>query len=199
MICVVGSKDGPFHFLEGRPEKTRFFCESDPDNVFYNEMCGHKWMFDNIDSLMAEPFLGLEHYRRAFDYSMRDICEALVGCDIILKPQHGPYGEHTNLSVLKICSRHGLDYLEQATRWVERWPELEVQAQKTTHYGANMLITRPKRYKEMMEEEFSYIREMLKAENLQRSIIGYFCETILTPYIVDKYNSNKKFLRVKCC
>ena len=36
----------------------------------------------------------------------------------------------------------------------------------------------------------SYVDEIMKTPNLQRSIVSYFCETIITPYIIRKHNRN---------
>ena len=188
MIIIVGSRNDTFHFTA--PNKTIFYTEDDQDNFYYNEMCGHKYILQNFDKFRNDPYVGLEHYRRAFDFSDAYIRDLLNFYDIIVKPEHGPYGSDTNLSVLAHCSRHGLDYLEQAKEWVERFPELREQANATTHFGCNMMLVKPQKYKEMMEEEFSYIDEIMKTPNLQRASVSYFCETIITPYIIRKHNKN---------
>lgn len=126
MIVIVGSRNDTFHFTG--PNKTIFHTEDDPDNVYYNEMCGHRYILQNFDRFRNDPYVGLEHYRRAFDFSDAFIRELLSVYDIVVKPEHGPYGSDTNLSVLAHCSRHGLNYLEQAKEWVERFPELREQA-----------------------------------------------------------------------
>ena len=188
MIVIVGSRNDTFHFTG--PNKTIFHTEDDPDNVYYNEMCGHRYILQNFDRFRNDPYVGLEHYRRAFDFSDAFIRELLSVYDIVVKPEHGPYGSDTNLSVLAHCSRHGLNYLEQAKEWVERFPELREQANGTTHFGCNMMLVKPQKYKEMMEEEFAYVDEIMKTPGLQRSSVSYFCETILTPYIIRKHNRN---------
>lgn len=186
MIVVVGSKDAQFPFMG--PNKIIYHHEDDPDNVIYNEMCGYRFLLDNFHDFADDPYIGLEHYRRAFAYTDKELRDILSGYEIIVKEEHGPYGEDTNLSVLNWCSRHGLNYYEQARKWVERFPELREQAERKTHYGCNMMVTTPAKLQAMMEEEFGYIRQLLKAPNLQRSIVSYFCETILTPYIIRKHN-----------
>lgn len=195
MIVVVGSKDNSFSFMGDNKE--RFFNEGDPNNYYYNELCGHKYILDHFDRFKNDAYVGVEHYRRAFDYSDSFIKELLNVYDIIVKTEHGPYGTDTNLSVLSHCSRHGLNYLEHATQWVERFPELRQQAMEQTHFGCNMFLCRPKKFKEMMEEEFAYIDEMMKTPGLQQSEISYFCETILTPHIIKKHNKNICVGRVK--
>lgn len=197
LITVVGGTKDDFHFMG--ENKLIFLREEDPDNFYYNEMCGHKFNLKSYPALIDYKYIGLEHYRRAFDYTDDFIDEVLSVYDIIVKQEHGPYGDHTNLSILKVCSRHGLDYLAQATEWVERFPELKQQAELKTHFGCNMFITRPERYREMMEDEFNYIDEIMKTPNLQQSIVSYFCETILTPFIIKKYNKNIAIGRVKTC
>lgn len=186
MIVVVGSNDKSFSFMGDN--KVRFFTEGDPNNFYYNELCGHKYILDHFDQFKNDAYVGVEHYRRAFDYSDQELCDILNGHDIIVKEEHGPYGSETNLSVLAHCSRHGLNYLEHATQWVERFPELRPQAMERTHFGCNMFLCKPKKFKEMMEDEFAYIDEMLKTPGLQQSEISYFCETILTPHIIRKHN-----------
>ena len=186
MITVVGALDDEFHFLGDN--KKKFFVERDPDNFYYNEMCGHRHVLRNIEKYVGLKYVGVEHYRRAFDYTDAEILDILSDNDIIVKGKHGPYGDNTNLTVLSGCSRHGINYLPQATEWVERFPELKEQADGRTHYGCNIFITTPHRFAEMMEDEFRYIDEMMKAPNLQQGIVGYFCETILTPYIINKHN-----------
>lgn len=185
-IIVVGSKDDKFNFMSYNKEK--FMREGDPDNFIYNEMCGHKYVLDHFDEFSRRPYIGLEHYGRAFEYTDAEIKEILSAHDIIVKEQHD-LGKWTTLSVLAECSRHRLNYLEQATKWVEMFPELSQQACRHSHYGCNMFITTPARYKAMMEDEFRYIQRMMETPNLQRSIVSYFCETILTPYIIEKHNS----------
>lgn len=184
MIVTVGAP-GPFYFM--RPDKRIFYHTDDPLNGIYNEMCGHRWLMDHIEWFEHEPYLGLEHYRRAFDHTPEEIDQLLDEHDIIVKNEHGPLG-CTNLQALQCCSRYGINYLPQATQWVERWPELREQAERDRHYGCCMFITRPDRYKEMMSDAFKYIDEMLKYPNLQRSVIGYFCELILVPFIVKAHN-----------
>lgn len=186
MIVVVGSKDNSFSFMGDN--KVRFFTESDPNNFYYNELCGHKYILDHFDQFKNDAYVGVEHYRRAFDYSDQELCDILNGHEIIVKEEHGPYGSETNLSVLAHCSRHGLNYLEHATQWVERFPELRRQAMERTHFGCNMFLCKPSKFNDMMEEEFAYIDEMLKTPGLQQSEISYFCETILTPHIIRKHN-----------
>lgn len=195
MIVVVGSKENSFSFMDDN--KVRFFNEGDPNNYYYNELCGHRYILDRFDQFKNDAYVGVEHYRRAFDYSDSFIKELLNVYEIIVKPEHGPYGSDTNLSVLAHCSRYGLNYLEHATQWVERFPELRPQAMERTHFGCNMFLCRPKKFKEMMEEEFTYIDEMLKTPGLQHSEVSYFCETILTPYIIRKHNRNICVGRVK--
>ena len=186
MIVVVGGRDSQFRFMDHN--KVKFFHENDPDNFFYNEMCGHKFLLDNLGKYGGDSYIGLEHYRRAFDYSDREINDILKGYEIIVKEEHGPFGECSNLDVLSWCSRHGDDFTKMAREWVDRFPELKEQAERRTHYGCNMFITTPKKYRAMMEDEFAYIREFLKYPGLPRASIGYFCETILTPHIIKKHN-----------
>lgn len=186
MIVVVGSREAQFPFMA--ENKFSYFHEDDPDNVYYNEMCGYKFLLNNFHYFENGPYVGLEHYRRAFDYTDQELRDILKGYDIIVKDEHGPYGSLTNLQVLAGCSRHGLNYLEHATRWVERFPELREQAERKTHYGCNMFVTTPEKFAAMMDDEFGYIREFLKEPGLLRSEISYFCETILTPHIIRKYN-----------
>lgn len=186
MIVVVGSKDNSFSFMGDN--KVRFFTESDPNNFYYNELCGHRYILDNFDQFKNDAYVGVEHYRRAFDYSDQELRDILDGHEIIVKEEHGPYGSETNLSVLAHCSRHGLNYFEHAKKWVERFPELREQAVRMTHYGCNMFMTTPEKFQIMMADEFGYIREFMKEPGLQRSEISYFCETILTPHIIRKYN-----------
>ena len=185
MIIVVGGKNDNFFFMG--ENKTKFFCNDDPDNFYYNEMCGYKFALDNFEKLKDEPYIGLEHYRRAFDCTDKEIREILESFDVIVKNEHGPYGKETNLSVLASCSRYGISYVEQAKRWVWMFPELREQAERRKHWGCNMLVAKPQKFKEMLEDEFGYIEQMMKAPNLQRGAISYFCETILTPYIVRKH------------
>lgn len=169
--------------------KTPFYTENSKESFFYNEMCGHRFMLENFERFKDKAYIGLEHYRRAFDYTDEEILDILSDNDIIVKGKHGPYGDNTNLTVLSGCSRHGINYLPQATEWVERFPELKEQADGRTHYGCNIFITTPHKFAEMMEDEFRYIDEMMKAPGLQKGIVGYFCETILTPYIINKHNN----------
>lgn len=137
---------------------------------------------------------GLEHYRRTFARNGKpltrdDVKEILKDYDIIVKCKHGPYGTHTNLTVLTSCSRHGINYYPKAKQFVDSHPELSEQAYDTTHYGCNMLIAPSDKYKTMLTEEFAYITEMQKSCT-QQSMISYVCETILTPYMIKKHNTN---------
>ena len=137
---------------------------------------------------------GLEHYRRTFARNGKpltrdDVKEILKDYDIIVKCKHGPYGTHTNLTVLTSCSRHGINYYPKAKQFVDSHPELAEQAYDTTHYGCNMLIAPSDKYKTMLTEEFAYITEMQKFCT-QQAMISYFCETILTPYMIKKHNTN---------
>lgn len=186
-IVVVGSHSGGFYYVA--PNKQKFYCEDDPDNYYYNEMCGYKFLLEHIDKFSDLPYVGLEHYRRAFDYTDKEIKDILKDYDIIVKKEHGPYGSNTNLSVLQGCSRHGLNYLPVAMEWLKLFPELTEQANYNKHFGCNMFITTPEKFKAMMTDEFKYITELLKTPNIPRSALSYFCETILTPYIIRKYNS----------
>ena len=186
MIVIVAGRKDDLAF--NATNKVRYDYETDPDSPIYNEMCGHRWLLDNCEGHKNEPYLGLEHYRRAFDMSDEKIKIILGESEIIVKEQHGPYGDNTNLTVLSGCSRYGINYLQQASAWVNRWKELKPMADFNQHYGCNMFITTPAKYKAMMEDEFGYIGEMLRYPNLQRAVIGYFCETILTPYIINKHN-----------
>lgn len=186
MIVVVGSKENSFSFMGDNKE--RFFIEGDPNNYYYNELCGHRYILEHFDRFKNDAYVGVEHYRRAFDYSDQELRDILKDNEIIVKDEHGPYGSETNLSVLAHCSRHGFNYLEHATQWVERFPELRPQAMRLTHFGCNMFLCKPAKFKEMMEEEFNYIDEMMKTSGLQQSEISYFCETILTPHIIRKHN-----------
>lgn len=187
LIVVVGSRSDNFPYMAAN--KRQFFREGDPDNLYYNEMCGHRYLLEHMDELADRPYVGLEHYRRAFVYTDEEIKEILSSYDIIVKGEHGPYGEATNLTVLKTCSRHGLDYYPTCSRWIERFPELRGQADARTHYGCNMFITTPDRFKVMMQDEFRYITELLEERDMPQSCLSYFCETILTPYIIKKHNS----------
>lgn len=185
MIIVVGSVKSTFHFMA--PNKQPFYHETDPNNYYYGEMCGHKLMLDRFIDLKHEPYLGLEHYRRAFDLTDVQIKNILEEFDVIVKEEHGPYGSNTNLSVLSGCSRHGINYVELAKKWVEQFPELKEQADYNKHWGCNMLIAKPEKYKEIMDDEFRIIDELLKTPGLTQSSIGYFCETILTPAMIRKH------------
>lgn len=185
MITIVGSLNSAFPYMA--PNKQAFYHETDSNNFYYGEMCGHKWMLDNCDSWNREPYLGLEHYRRAFDLTDAQIKDILEKYDVIVKDEHGPYGNETNLSVLSGCSRHGINYMGLAKKWVEQFPELKEQADYNKHWGCNMLIAKPEKYKEIMEDEFRIINELLKTPGLTQSSIGYFCETILTPAMIRKH------------
>lgn len=196
MIVVVGGKNDSFHFMD--EFKQRFYHEGDPLSWYYNELCGHKYLLDHFEEYRHEPYLGVEHYRRAFDLSPVDIMSLLRENDIIVKAEHGPYGELSNRDVLGGCSRYGINYLPLADLWLSRWPELREQADRKTHYGCSMFITTPERFREMMAEEFSYIDMMLKSSNLTRASIGYFCETILTPHIIRKHNKKIHIAEVTC-
>ena len=185
MITVVGSVKSTFPFMA--PNKNAYYHETDPNNFYYGEMCGHKNMLDRFIDLKREPYLGLEHYRRAFDLTDVQIKDILEEYDVIVKEEHGPYGNNTNLSVLAGCSRHGINYLGLAKKWVEQFPELKEQADYNKHWGCNMLIAKPEKYKEIMEDEFRIINELLKTSELTQSSIGYFCETILTSAMIRKH------------
>lgn len=185
MITIVGSVKSTFPYMA--PNKQAFYHETDPNNFYYGEMCGHKWMLDNCDSWNREPYLGLEHYRRAFDLTDAQIKDILEEYDVIVKEEHGPYGNETNLSVLTGCSRHHINYGELAKKWVEQFPELKEQADYNKHWGCNMFIAKPEKYKEIMKDEFRIINELLKTPELTQSSIGYFCETILTPAMIRKH------------
>ena len=187
-ICVVGSHEGVFYY--DSPNRHRFYCEDDPNNFYYNEMCGHRYLLEHIDGLVGAPYVGLEHYRRAFNYTDRQIKEILGTHDIIVKNEHGPYGGNTNLTVLRGCSRHGLDYYPVALEWLRKFPELQGQADYNRHYGCNMFITTPVKYRDMMVDEFEYISELLKTPDMPRSALSYFCETILTPYMIRKHHTH---------
>ena len=65
MIIVVGSRDAQFPFMG--PNKIKFYHEDDPDNIYYNEMCGYRVLLENFQEFENDPYVGLEHYRRAFD------------------------------------------------------------------------------------------------------------------------------------
>lgn len=185
MITVVGSVKSQFPYMA--PNKNAYYHETDPNNYYYGEMCGHKWLLDNWAGLKHEPYLGLEHYRRAFDLTDVQIKNALEESDVIVKEEHGPYGNNTNLSVLSGCSRHGINYIPLAKKWVEQFPELKEQADYNKHWGCNMLIAKPEKYKEIMDDEFRIIDELFKTPGLTQSSIGYFCETILTPAMIRKH------------
>lgn len=197
IIVVVGSENDTFHFMG--ENKTPFYTENSKESFFYNEMCGHRFMLENFERFKDKAYIGLEHYRRAFDYTDGFIHELLAFYDIIVKKEHGPFGMDTNLTVLSHCSRHGLNYMNHAKEWISKFPELEEQANLRTHYGCNMFIARPDKYKEMIEDEFRYIDEMMKTPNLQQSEVSYFCETILTPYMIKKHNKNIAIGRTKIC
>ena len=186
MIVIVGSRDAQFRFMG--QNKIIYHHEDDPNHTVYNEMCGYRFLLENFDDFMDDPYLGLEHYRRAFAYTDKELQDILSGYEIIVKEEHGPFGSLTNLQVLAGCSRHGINYYDQAKKWVDCFPELREQAERKTHYGCNMMVTTPENLKAMMEEEFVYIREFMKEPDLQRSILSYFCETILTPHIIRKHN-----------
>lgn len=188
MIAIVGSKNGEYHFL--REGTVRVNHEDDPNSLYYEELCGHRWLLSRIDSLMDEPYLGLEHYRRRWMYTPAEIDVLLDKHDIIVKGRHGPFPPDTNLTVLRRCSRYHLDYSAHATEWVNRWPELRKYADDTTHYGCNMILCRPQKYGEMMEDEFGYVEAMLRTPGVQRAEISYFTETILSQYIIHKYNAD---------
>ena len=64
------------------------------------------------------------------------------------------------------------------------------------HYGCNMFIAPSAKYKAMADDIMSYVEEMLKYPLLPRGIIGYFCETILTPYVITKHNKYIYIARV---
>lgn len=185
MITVVGSLKGIFPFMA--PNKQPYYHETDSNNYYYGEMCGHRWMLDRFIDLQREPYLGLEHYRRAFDLTDAQIKDILEEYDVIVKEEHGPYGDETNLSVLAGCSRHHINYLGLAKKWIEQFPELKEQADYNKHWGCNMLIAKPEKYKEIMDDEFRIINELLKTTGLTQSSIGYFCETILTPAMIRKH------------
>ena len=185
MIVIIGSLKNTFPFMA--PNKERVYHETDPNNYYYGEMCGHKWLLDHFIDLKREPYLGLEHYRRAFDLTDTQIKDILEEYDVIVKEEHGPYGNETNLSVLAGCSRHHINYLELAKKWIAQFPELKEQAEYNKHWGCNMLIAKPEKYKEIMDDEFQIINELLKTPELTQSSIGYFCETILTPAMIRKH------------
>lgn len=188
MITVVGSRTSTFNYIDDFRRK--FFHEDDPNNFYYNEMCGHKYNLEHLD----DDYIGLEHYRRTFarngkPLSRDDVKEILKDYDIIVKGKHGPYGTETNLTVLIGCSRYKLNYYDEAKKFIDSHPELSEQAYDTTHYGCNMLIAPSDKYKTMLTEEFAYITEMQKFCK-QHAMIGYFAETILTPYMIKKHNTN---------
>ena len=192
MITVVGSKDKQFNYIDAC--RKPFYCESDPNNFYYNEYCGHLYNLAHIEEMGEDGFIGLEHYRRTFakDGMPLDgdkIRSILKDNDIIVKEKHGPYGKHTNLSVLSGCSRHHINYMNEAVYALNMFPELNKQAYDNTHYGCNMFITTPDKYKLMMEDAKHYIDKLLTFSK-QQSMISYFAETILTPYLITKYNKN---------
>jgi hypothetical protein len=187
VVSVGGRKD---RFCRSRNACVRYYHEDDENSFYYDEMCGHRWLLGVVGGLMDRPFVGLEHYRRYFDMSAEEICRVLQTHDCIVKDLHGPYGTMSNLEVLGGCSRHHINYLPLARGWVERFPELQEQASATTHWGCSMLICRPDKYREIMEDEFRIIDELLKTPGLTKSSIGYFCETILTPAMIRKHCKN---------
>lgn len=189
MIAVVGSRTDSFPFMAGATYgcKTVVYHEDDAYSFYYNELCGCRFLLDNRALLAGGDLAGLEHYRRAFLLTEAQKRVILEEYDVIVKNQHGPYGNLTNLTCLHGCSRYGIDYFEQASRWVEKWPELAEQANGSLHYGCNMFICKPTKFVEMMEHEFAYIDEMLHERRLSRAVISYFAETILTPYIIDTH------------
>lgn len=185
-IVVVGGRRDRFPYLDAT--KIQYFHESDPDSVYYDEICGHKFLLSMVRDFMDLPYVGLEHYRRAFDLTPEQIKDILDrGYDCIVKDLHGPYGEMSNLQVLHGCSRHHIDYYSLARKWVELFPELREQAESKTHWGCNMMICRPEKYLEIMQDEFEIIGELLKTPGLTKSSVGYFCETILTPAMIRKH------------
>ena len=192
MIAVVGGWNDRFSFIEGAlyGAKVPVYHEDYPGSYYYNELCGCRYLLDNTLQQVSGDLAGLEHYRRAFALTEAQKHEILEEYDIIVKNQHGPYGDLTNLTCLAGCSRYGFNYLPESTAWVERWPELSEQANGQLHYGCNMFITTPDRFREMMEDEFTYIDEMMRTPGLKRAEISYFAETILTPYIINKHNKN---------
>lgn len=187
-IVVVGGRRDKYPYL--RADKIQYFHESDPDSIYYDEMCGHRFLLKMVYDLMDLPYVGLEHYRRAFDLTPEQINHILdQGYDCIVKELHGPYGDQTNLQVLHGCSRHHIDYYPLARKWVDWFPELKEQAESKTHWGCNMMICRPLKYLEIMKDEFEIIDYLLKtnSDDLTMSSIGYFCETILTPAMIRKH------------
>ena len=196
MIAVVGSHTDNFKFDDGYT-KVRVYHDDDPQSPIYNEMCGHRHLLDNWDQYSHDVYCGLEHYRRAFGLSPTQIIDILTGDhEVIVKEQHGPYGDNTNLSVLAGCSRYHINYLPQAQAWVNRWKELRPMANFNQHYGCNMFIALSHKYKAMADDIMSYVEEMLKYPVLPQGIIGYFCETILTPYVITKHNKRIYIARV---
>lgn len=188
MITVVGSRNSKFNHLDNIRQP--FYHEDDPNNYYYNEYCGHLYNLEHISD--HKNFVGLEHYRRTFakdgkPMTEEDINSILNEYDIIVKAKHGPFDKHNNLTVLSGCSRHHINYIKDAIYTLNKFPNLIEQAKDTTHYGCNMFITRPDKYKEMVEEAKYYIDNMLEYCK-QQSMISYFCETIITPYLISKYN-----------
>ena len=47
MITVVGSRTSTFNYIDDFRRK--FFHEDDPNNFYYNEMCGHKYNLEHLD------------------------------------------------------------------------------------------------------------------------------------------------------
>lgn len=187
MIAVVGSHKDEFYFDDGLT-KVRVYHDDDPQSTLYNEMCGHRHLLTNWETYSKDEYCGLEHYRRAFDLTPEQIKSVLKDHEVIVKEMHGPYEDNTNLTVLSGCSRYGINYFPQASAWVNRWKELKPMAGFNQHYGCNMFIASSSKYKAMADDIMSYVEEMLKYPMLPRAIIGYFAETILTPYVICKHN-----------
>lgn len=194
MIKVVGSKvKDTFHYLDDIREP--FYTEDDPNNYYYNEICGH------LANDKQDDIMGLEHYRRTFfkdghPMTRKDMEEILSEYDVICKEEHGPYGNHTNLTVLSGCSRHGINYLSDAIFALDMFPELKEQANYNKHYGCNMFIAKGDKYMEMRKELERIVKGMLPVFHKQ-SMISYFCETIVTPYLIKKYNKKIYVAEVK--
>ena len=54
MITVVGSVKSTFPFMDSN--KNPFYHEDDPNNFYYGEMCGHKFMLDSWVSMKKKIF-----------------------------------------------------------------------------------------------------------------------------------------------
>lgn len=187
MITVVGSIQDKFNCLD--EIRVPFYHENDRNSYYYNEYCGHLYNLAHIEE--HKDFVGLEHFRRTFmkdgfPISASGINDILNDYDIIVKEKHGPFDNHTNLTVLNVASRHLMRYGTEAEYALTLFPELNEQANLNTHYGCNMFIARPGIYKKIVSDAKDYLDVLLKVCR-QRSMLAYFTETIVTPYLIDKY------------